>query len=186
MADDGSGNLSINVPYFGFTYSKYENLVKLINAKAWIIRKMTRADTLRVDHDGDYLCFPWFSPESTQDEIDAYMRLIMGLCETAKKKQRVMASERRLEDGDNEKFKARCFLLSLGFIGPEYAQARKILLAPMSGSGSFKSGNHMPIAVPSGFVGDYGGFGGVETKSDRGDDRFTHNTAAYSETQVYE
>jgi hypothetical protein len=52
-----------------------------------------------------------------------------------------MATERELADGDNEKFKARCFLLALGFIGKEYSQARKILLAPMSGNGSFKTGN---------------------------------------------
>jgi hypothetical protein len=33
----------------------------------------------------------------------------------------------------------RCLLLSLGFIGAEYKQARKILLANLKGNGSYKS-----------------------------------------------
>jgi hypothetical protein len=102
---------------------------------------MTGADALPVLRDESRLRFPWFSRESTPDETDAYSLLIERLCATAKEKQRVTASERPLTDGDNEKFKARCFLLSLGFIGKEYAAARKILLAPMSGNGSHKSGD---------------------------------------------
>jgi len=102
---------------------------------------MTGADRLPIERDEQYLTFPWFVKDSSPSEVDAYSRLVARLCETAKEKQRVTATERRLDDGDNEKFKARCFLLSLGFIGKEYAQARKILLAHMSGSGSHKAGD---------------------------------------------
>ena len=48
---------------------------------------------------------------------------------------------------DNEKFKARCMLLALGFIGDEFAQARKILLAPMSGNGSHRAGDGKKAAL---------------------------------------
>ena len=144
----GSGKLSINFPLVGFTASIIDNLEKLIAAKAWILKKMAGTDSLPIKRDEKYLSFPWFKRDASAAEIDAYSRLVAGLCETAKTKQRVMATERQLEDGDNEKFKARCFLLSLGFIGKDYSQSRKILLAPMSGSGSFKNGNQKREQVP--------------------------------------
>jgi hypothetical protein len=134
--------LCINMPVLGFTDSSLENLEKLVAAKAWILKKMAGTDALPIERDGKYLRFQWFRREASAAEIDAYSRLVARLCETAKQKQRVTATEHRLEEGDNEKFKARCMLLALGFIGKEYAQARKILLAPMSGSGAHRSGNH--------------------------------------------
>ena len=133
--------LSIDIPLSGFTASAIDNLKKLVSAKGWIIRKMIGADDLPIVRETDRLCFPWFMPESSAAEVDAYSRLVAGLCETAKSKKRVTSKERRLEEGDNEKFKARCFLISLGFIGDDTKQARKILLASMSGNGSHRAGN---------------------------------------------
>ena len=148
-ADDGSGKLCINLPLFGITASSIDNLEKLVDAKAWILRKMAGTDALPIERAEKYLRFPWFRRESSPAEVDAYSRLIARLGETVKEKKRITATEKQMEDGDNEKFKARCFLLSLGFIGPEYAQARKILLAPMSGNGSHKTGSGKK-AAPSG------------------------------------
>jgi len=147
---DDTGKLSINMPLAGFTASSIDNLEKLIAAKAWIIKKMTGADELPIERDEKYLLFPWFKKDASAAEIDTYSRLIAGLCETAKTKQRDQAKENQIKEGDNEKFKARCFLLSLNFIGKDSAQARKILLAPMSGSGAFKSGERKKPGAPSG------------------------------------
>ena len=156
-----SGKLSIDMPLHGFTATALDNLEKLIAAKAWIIKKMTDAEELPIERDEETLRFPWFKHDSSPAEIEAYSHLITRLCETVKEKQRVMAAERGLADGDNEKFKARCFLLSLGFIGPEYAQARKVLLTPMSGSGSFKSATQKKPSAQSGAkVADSGGESG--------------------------
>jgi len=132
---------AIDMPLDGFTATALGNLERLVAAKAWILRKMVGADDLPIERGEDYLRFPWLQNDASDDEVRAYSQLIAGLCETAKRKQRIVATERQLDEGDNEKFKARCFLLSIGFIGPEYAQARKVLLASMSGSGSHKSGN---------------------------------------------
>jgi len=148
--ENGECRLSINVPLIGFSASSLDNLAKLITAKAWILRKMTGTEELSIERDEKYLRFPWFRQDASAAEIDAYLRLIAGLCETAKSRKRVTATERRLEDGDHEKFIARCFLLSLGFIGKDSAPARKILLAPMSGSGSHKSGDHKKSYAPNG------------------------------------
>jgi hypothetical protein len=139
--DGDSGRLVIHMPLSGFTASARENVGKLVAAKAWILKRMAGTDALPVERDERHLRFPWFSPDASAVEIDAYSHLIAGLCETAKAKKRVVAAERRLPEGDSEKFKARCFLLSIGFIGEEYKQARKVLLAPFSGNGSHKAGN---------------------------------------------
>ena len=144
-----SGKLSINMPLTGFTASSLDNLNKLVAAKAWIIRKMAKTEDLSIERGEKYLHFAWFKPDASAAEMDAYSRLIARLCETAKAKRRVNAEERPLQPDDNEKFKARCFLLSLGFIGDEFTQARKILLAPMSGNGSHKSGNGKKAAPES-------------------------------------
>jgi hypothetical protein len=148
-AETVGDRLSVNIPLFGFTASSLDNLEKLVAAKAWILKKMAGTDELPVKRDEKHLYFPWFRRDASAAEIDAYVRLIARLCETAKEKRRVTATERRPRDGDNEKFKARCFLLSLGFIGKETAQARRILLAPMSGNGSHKSGDHKKQGAPT-------------------------------------
>ena len=68
--------------------------------------------------------------------VDAYTRFIHALCEMAKTQKRVTAQERPTK---SEKYAFRCFLLRLGFIGSDFASARKVLLANLSGNGS-KSG----------------------------------------------
>jgi hypothetical protein len=140
-SDSDPGVLSIDMPLDGFTASALDNLERLVTAKTWIIQRMTGADELTVAREDGRLRFPWFRPESSAAETDAYTRLVAALCDTAKNKQRVTATERRPKDGDNEKFKARCFLLSLGFIGDDTKQARKVLLEGFSGNGSHSTGN---------------------------------------------
>ena len=54
----------------------------------------------------------------------------------ARTQRRVTAKER---DTGNDKYAFRCFLLRLGFIGPEYKQERKILLRNLIGSSAFKA-----------------------------------------------
>jgi hypothetical protein len=131
--------------------------VNLVAAKAWILKRMAETDALPIERDERHLRFPWFKPDATAVEIDAYSRLIAGMCETAKTKKRVTSAERQLEEGDNEKFKARCFLLSIGFIGDEYKQARKVLLAPFSGNGSHKAGSGKKAAPEGAAAAQNGG-----------------------------
>lgn len=139
---EGKERLSIDIPMAYLNASVIINLKKLITAKGWILKKMVGADFLPIVHLSDQLIrFPWFKPDASPDEVEAYAHLISQMCTTAKEKRRVMAEEKPLKPGDNEKYKARCFLLSLGFKGSEYSQARKILLSPFSGNGSFLQGN---------------------------------------------
>jgi len=134
--DNAPDKLSIDVPLEGFTDTALSNLEKLVASKAPLIKKAITAEDLPIEQAEERLCFPWFSAEASADEMDAYAKFILALCEMAKNQKRVTATEKPVE---SEKYAFRCFLLRLGFIGKEYAQARRILLYNLSGSGSFRS-----------------------------------------------
>ena len=144
----GEDMLSIEMPLDDFSTSALSNLQRMVSAKSWLIKLMTGTDNLPIENVEGRLHFPWFKKDSSAEEVNAYSHLITRLCETAKTKRRVTAEERLPSQDDNVKYKGRCFLLSLGFIGPEYSQARKLLLLNLPGNGSFLQGNRKkePVA----------------------------------------
>ena len=128
--------LTISLPMEGFTETSLENLRKLVEAKASLIKKALNADRLDIVTSETKISFPWFDvlprPEETQD----YTNFLAALCQMAKNTKRVTATDKRVE---NEKYSFRCFLLRLGFIGAENKVPRKILLRRLSGSSAFPS-----------------------------------------------
>ena len=140
--DNTPERLSIEVPIAGFTHTALDNLDKLVTGKAALIMKAIGSDALPIERQESSLCFPWFNLPVSPAELDAYTRLIHTLCEMAKKQTRVTMKEKAVGGEGSEKFAFRTFLLRLGFIGAEYASARKVLLSRLSGSGSFKNGDH--------------------------------------------
>lgn len=113
-----------------------ENLKALVEAKGSLIREAIGADNLPIEEIDGRLDFPWFSADSTPEEIQTYMKFITKLCEMAKNAKRVTA---KVKETTNPKYEFRCFLLRLGFIGEEYKADRRILLRNLSGSSAFKS-----------------------------------------------
>ena len=112
-------------------------LTNLILAKESLIRKALGITDTRIQVTGDKVLFPWFERELTTDEANAYTLFISQLCRHSKELKH--ASSRPVE-AVNEKYAFRCFLLRLGFIGPDYKEARKILLRNLSGSAAFRNG----------------------------------------------
>lgn len=129
--------LTVAMPRESFTDAALENLRKLVDAKAALIRKALAVDSLPIETDGEKVSFPWFADGQDGDSAKAYTHFITALCDMARNQKRVTAKER---PADNEKYAFRCFLLRLGFIGEEYKNERKVLLKNLSGNGSFKSG----------------------------------------------
>ena len=129
--------LTVSLPRESFTDAALENLQKLVDAKATLIKKALAVDSLPVEADAEKVSFPWFADGQDGDSAKAYTHFITALCDMARKQKRVTAKER---PADNEKYAFRCFLLRLGFIGEEYKGERKVLLKNLSGNGSFKSG----------------------------------------------
>lgn len=137
--------LAIDFPREGFSEAAIANLERLVKSKETLIKKALGADRLPIEQTEDRLRFPWFSGSLTEEEVSAYARFIGALCAMAKKQKRITATERPV---DNEKYAFRCFLLRLGFIGPEYKEERKILLSRLTGSAAFKNGQRSSEEVP--------------------------------------
>ena len=129
--------LTVSLPREFFTDTALENLHRLVDAKAALIKKALAVESLPVEADAEKVSFPWFADGQDGDAAKAYTHFITALCDMARKQKRVTAKERT---ADNEKYAFRCFLLRLGFIGEEFKGERKVLLKNLSGNGSFKSG----------------------------------------------
>lgn len=132
---DANVGLTVALPREGFTDNAFENLQKLVNSKAALIKKALAVDALPIEVMEDKVSFPWFS-EVDSDSAKAYTHFITALCDMAKQQKRITAKEK---DTENEKYAFRCFLLRLGFSGAEYKEERKILLRNLTGSSAFKN-----------------------------------------------
>lgn len=128
--------LTVALPRESFTDNALENLQKLVDSKAALMKKALAVDALPVEITEERVSFPWFA-EADSDSAKAYTHFITALCDMAKNQKRITAKEKAAE---NEKYAFRCFLLRLGFIGPEYKEERKILLRNLKGSSAFRNG----------------------------------------------
>lgn len=135
-------SLTIEIPLTGFTPDKLENLIRLVNAKAPLIRQALGVNDLPIQVGDDRIAFPWFlaaDPKASDysDQMAAYRAFVTLICQTVLSKTRVTAKER---ETDNPKFAMRVWLISLGMVGAAYKTARKVLLRNLSGNSAFKNG----------------------------------------------
>jgi hypothetical protein len=136
--ETSTDSFTIELPLGGLTPDKLENLCRMVEAKANLIKAAIGVDDLPIQATNDTVRFPWFNWILDSKEVEAYSIFINQLCKTAIKKARVTAKPRTIEG--SPKYAMRCFLLSLGFIGEEYKAARKILLSRLEGNSSWKNG----------------------------------------------
>lgn len=131
--------LTIKMPKDLFTPESWDNLNRLLIVKGELIKDALGLEKLpEAEDEGDSVSFPWFTVEpKDSDLVDAYGRLVCALCDMAKNQKRVTAKEQHPE---NKKYAFRCFLLRLGFIGPEYKKTRTALLRNLTGSSAWKDG----------------------------------------------
>lgn len=135
-AQDDVDGLTVEMPRSFFTDAALDNLKRLVESKAALIKKAISADALPIEVTDEKVSFPWFT-ETEPDAVRAYTNFISKLSEMAKNATRVTATEKAV---DNEKYAFRCFLLRLGFIGADYKTDRKILLKNLTGSSAFRNG----------------------------------------------
>lgn len=130
------GALSISMA--GFTEKNIQNLRNILASKATLMKHALQTDcNIALTANESIVSLSFFKATLNTAEVLADITLAAKLGEFAKTLKRVSAVERPVV---NEKYTFRCFLLRLGFIGSEYKQERKILLAPLEGSAAFKSG----------------------------------------------
>ncbi|MBQ7932089.1 MAG: virulence protein [Clostridia bacterium] len=137
--EEEAHGISIQMPASAFTEKALHNLYTLVEAKSELIKKALGITALPINRIDDRIDFPWFSEDSTPEELQAYMHFITALCDMARNQKRINTCEKKT---DNEKYAFRCFLLRLGFIGAEYKTERKILLRNLTGSSAFKGGRN--------------------------------------------
>ena len=118
-----------------FTDQALENLRHLMWAKGQLIKDACQLDSLKLDVDDQQVTFNWFNKVKL-DDATAYQQFIDKLVQYAKDHQRIVSEP---HEESNEKYAFRCFLLRLGFIGPEYKTQRKVLLRNLAGSAAFKN-----------------------------------------------
>ncbi len=128
--------LTVSLPKDGFTDSAIDNLGKLVDAKAALMRKALGADRLDIEVTEDKVSFPWWDTLPEAEDTQAYISFITALCGMAKDAKRVLAKETEVE---SEKYAFRCFLLRLGYVGNDRKAARKILLRNLSGHSAFRN-----------------------------------------------
>lgn len=129
--------LVIQLPREQFTDEQLENLQKLIHGKESLLKQALGIEELPVKITEEKILFPWFPLPLETEEIEAYLKLIVALGEMAQNAKRVILKDKEVE---NQKYAFRCFLLRLGFVGPECKKERKVLLKNLAGSSAFKSG----------------------------------------------
>jgi len=130
-------NLTVSLPGDYFTEGQIDNLRKLVDAKAPLLKEALGVDSLPIEVSAEQISFPWFKGDVDAEHCAAFTSLITAMCRMVKEAKRVNAKEK---EAVNPKYEFRCFLLRLGFIGDEFKQNRKILLERLSGSSAFKSG----------------------------------------------
>ena len=130
-----TNSLTIEMPLM--PPEKLDNLCRLILSKETLIKNALGVDALPIQVT-DTIRFPWYNYENqpTSEETQALAAFISLLCETAREKKRVVAKEKPIEG--SHKYAMRCFLLSIGMIGPEYKNQRKTLLSKLEGNSSWK------------------------------------------------
>ena len=128
---------TVELPRAGFSATALDNLQKIIASKAELFKRALGTDTVDVEVLENKLRFPWFTLHGLEGEVDAYTKLIVGICDMAKRQKRVVARERAIT---NDKFTMRVFLIRLGFVGPEYQTARTLLLRNLTGNSSWLAG----------------------------------------------
>lgn len=132
--DEQEPALTISLPLASANVGILRNL---ISAKESLIKKALRITDTRINITDEKIEFPWFDRELTPEETNAYMLFLTQLCKLSKELKH--ASSKPVET-DNEKYAFRTWLLRMGFIGPDFKAARKILLKNLSGSSAFRNG----------------------------------------------
>ena len=135
--EEVTDGLCIELPLKDTTEAAIDNLRRMVDSKATLIKKALGADSLESEITEERIRFPWFDRIPEPEVISATAHFLGHMLDAAKSHKRVTAKEK---ETDNEKYAFRCFLLRLGFIGDEFKETRRTLLRNLTGSAAFRTG----------------------------------------------
>lgn len=135
--DTDEVSLTVTMPTTGWSERTRANLEALLAAKGPLIAKALGIPATPVEfNDDETVSFPWCESITPETAREAVIPLVAKLCQRAQEATRIRATP---PAPGNDKYTMRCFLLSLGFIGPEHKQARRILLAGLEGDAAWRT-----------------------------------------------
>jgi hypothetical protein len=102
--------------------------------KAAVILGDNEESGLRITNETINFC--WFAPSLNPETIQAYIQFAGAVNRAALAQKR---SSTRESITENERYRFRCWLLHLGFIGDQFRTSRKVLLEGLEGNGSFRT-----------------------------------------------
>ena len=135
--EEVTDGLCIELPLKDTTDAAIDNLRRMVDSKATLIKKALGADSLEIEVTEERIRFPWFDHIPEPEVISATAHFLGHMLDAAKSHKRVTAKEK---ETDNEKYAFRCFLLRLDFIGDEFKETRRTLLQNLTGSAAFRTG----------------------------------------------
>ncbi|WP_434699442.1 hypothetical protein [Trueperella pyogenes] len=136
-ADPGEVALTVTMPTTGWSERTRANLEALLAAKGPLISKALGIPATPVQfNDDETVSFPWCESITPETAREAVIPLVARLCQRAQEATRIRSTP---PAPGNDKYTMRCFLLSLGFIGPEHKQARRLLLAGLEGDAAWRT-----------------------------------------------
>ena len=135
--EEVTDGLCIELPLKDTTEAAIDNLRRMVDSKASLIKKALGANSLEIEVTEERIRFPWFDHIPEPEVTSAAAHFLGHLLDAAKSHKRVTAKEK---ETDNEKYALRCFLLRLGFIGDEFKETRRTLLRNLTGSAAFRTG----------------------------------------------
>ncbi|MGV9196399.1 hypothetical protein ACTOVL_04230 [Arcanobacterium canis] len=130
------GTITLERPWWAEQH--LANINRQIQAKAHLLATVLDLpqEQLTPTLDGGKLIFNWLPEDSGEIEAGAFTQLICGIYAHGAT-SRKLASENKTSG--SQKFAMRCWLIRLGFNGPEYKQLRAILMRNLEGSAAWKT-----------------------------------------------
>ena len=83
--------------------------------------------------------FRLFNGTMHAGKIKTYIQLCLAMSEMAKE---VRTASPKPQQSDNDRFACRTWVMRMGFIGPEFATAREILMKNLTGDSAFRKGRN--------------------------------------------
>ena len=144
--------LTISVPRADLTADAIERFHKLVASRRTLLEMALGAGSTPVQVGQTKISFPWFPCDSN---AETYTQLVTALCRAAKEKQRVNA--RPQQEYPNPRFSMRCWLTTtLGLVGDDYRQIRKLMCATLEGNSAWSRGSD-PRKAAENLLGEEGG-----------------------------
>lgn len=89
--DTADLSLTVEMPRDFFTDGQLENLRKLVEAKAPLLKEALAVESLPITVTDEKVTFPWFTGDIDTEHCAAYTSLITAICNMAKEAKRVTA-----------------------------------------------------------------------------------------------